>query len=279
MLNPIDPQVIRSVAELQRWSRRRARGGPADRARADHGRAARGPPVAGAARLPPGRPRGGVDLREPHPVRAGRGLRALPARPRPRPRGAAQGRRRRRVRAVGRGDLPERRRDLGRRRAAHRGPVRPQPTRPLPRRHDRGGAALQRRAPARRGLRREGLPAARGDPPDGARSRLRDRGRRRADRARARRPRDELAQRVPLRARTPAGDRAPRRAARGARVGARGRARRGGARRAGAPADREGAAGGARLRGARRRRHARAAARPCAARRCSRWRFASRARA
>ena len=58
--------------------------------------------------------------------------------------------------------------------------------------------------PARRALRREGLPAARRHPPHGRRPRHGRRDRRHADRARARRPGDVVAQRLPVarRART-----------------------------------------------------------------------------
>ena len=52
-------------------------------------------------------------------------------------------------------------------------------------------------APRRRLLRPEGCPAGRGHPPDGARSRLPGSDRGAADRARGRRPRPELAQRLP----------------------------------------------------------------------------------
>ena len=48
------------------------------------------------------------------------------------------------------------------------------PTRPLPRRDDRRHEAVRRRPPGRRGVRREGLPAAGDHPPDGGGPRPRD---------------------------------------------------------------------------------------------------------
>jgi pantothenate synthetase len=154
MLNPIEPRVIRASRTCS-WSDATRARPPADRARADHGRAARGPPVAGAARLSPGRARGRLDLREPHPVRPAEDFARYPR------------------------DLDS---DLDALRKVGADVVfapsveeiypsgdatwvdverltrawRAQPTRPLPRRDDGGGAALQCRAPARRHLRREG---------------------------------------------------------------------------------------------------------------------------
>ena len=88
--------------------------------------------------------------------------------------------RRRRLRAVGRRGLPGRRR--------RRSPSSParwprprgrDPARPLPRRADRGRQAVRAGPARRRGLRREGLPAARADPADGRRPLPRRRGGRR----------------------------------------------------------------------------------------------------
>ena len=123
------------------------------------------------------RPRGGrlrgpgrrVDLRQPDAVRARRGPRPLPAHLRRRPRAVCRAGRRRRVRAVGRRGLPGRRARRspstpGRSPPCSRAPSRPDP---LPRRAHRGRQALRPGPPRRRGVRREGLPAAGADPADG----------------------------------------------------------------------------------------------------------------
>ncbi len=93
-----------------------------------------------------------------------------------------------------------------------------QPPGALRRRRHRGVQAVQHRAPARRDLRREGLPAAGGDPAHGRRSEHAAGGRRPADGARARRPGDVVAQQVPLARRAAARARAVARARRGARA-------------------------------------------------------------
>ena len=62
--------------------------------------------------------------------------------------------------------------------------------------------AVQPGPARRRAVRREGLAAARGDPPHGRRSRFRHRDRRRADPARGRRPRAVVAQRLSRRPRS-----------------------------------------------------------------------------
>ena len=68
---------------------------------------------------------------------------------------------------------------------------------PLPRRHHRRRQALQLGPARRRLLRAEGRPAGRRDRADDPRPRLPGRDRGAADRPRGRRPRDELAQRLP----------------------------------------------------------------------------------
>ncbi len=85
---------------------------------------------------------------------------------------------------------------------------RPLPARPraLPRRHHRRRQALQHRPARRRLLRPEGRPAGGGDPPHGPRPRHPGADRGAADRARGRRPGDELAQRLPRPACPRAGD-------------------------------------------------------------------------
>ena len=121
-----------------------------------------------------GRPRARHDLRQPAAVRAERGLRPLPAHPRgATSRSAAARRRRRRLRPAGGRDVPGRRAaGTGRSRARSATMLEgAQPARPLRRRADRRAQAAQP-DPARPGrLRREGLPAADPDPPDGARPR------------------------------------------------------------------------------------------------------------
>ena len=75
------------------------------------------------------------------------------------------------LRAGGRGALPARLRDLGRRRARLAGPRRRPPARPFPGRRDHLPEALQHRPPAPRLLRPEGRAAGRGRPPDDPRPR------------------------------------------------------------------------------------------------------------
>ena len=228
-----------------------ARGRAHDRPRADHGRAARGPPVAARRRAGALRCGRHEPVRQPHPVRAGRGSARVPARRGARPRARRRARGRRRLRPESGGDLPGRVRDRGRGRGrAHRrarGRQRTPGRRPLPRRHHGGGEALRVGRPRRRLLRAEGRPAGDGDPSHGARPRLSRRDRGAADRARAGRPCVELAQRIPRpRGPTPGGRASPRArrgrgggrrrdhlGRRGARRGA-GRAR-GGGHRAGLP--------------------------------------------
>ena len=187
------PSVARTRAELADAARR-ARGRPASgsgscRRWAPSTRATPACSGSPASRVGDG-PVVVVDLRQPAPVRRRRGPRPLPAHPRRRPQGLRARGRRHRVRA-------ERRRGLPRRRTpqvtvepgpAGDGPRGPDPARPLPRRADRGRQAVRPGPPRRRGLRGEGLPAARADPADGRRPLPRRRGRRRRDRARARRP-------------------------------------------------------------------------------------------
>ena len=159
--------------------------------------------------------RRGVDLRQPDAVRARRGLHPLPARPRRRRPQARDGGSRPRVRAGARRDVPARRRHARARRRARGAAGRGAPPGPLRGRRDGGREALRRRRPLRRSLRAQGLPAAPRRPAHGARP-LRAGGDRRAPhRARAGRPGDELAQRLPL----PGGARAGARARAGPRRG------------------------------------------------------------
>ena len=149
----------------------------------DHGRPARGPPVAGAAwRRAARRPGGGQPLRQPDPVRAPTRT-STPIRA-TRPRDAALlagGRLRPAVRAHGRPRCT--------RRASP--PPSPSPASPSrwtarPGRSHFAGVAtvvtklLIQCAARRRRVRREGLPAAAGDPPPGARPRPAGGDRRRA---------------------------------------------------------------------------------------------------
>ena len=99
----------------------------------------------------------------------------------------------------GRRDLSPRLFDESRARGAgDRRPRRPISADAFFRRGDGGDEAPQSGAGRRRGLRREGLPAALGDQASRARSRHRHRNRRRADSARGRRPRHVFAQRLSL---------------------------------------------------------------------------------
>ena len=80
-------------------------------------------------------------------------------------------RRRRGVRPDGRDDVPRRVSDPHRTRIARRRHGRGDAARSLPRRDDGGGQAVRGGVASRRGVRREGFPAARRHPADGRRSR------------------------------------------------------------------------------------------------------------
>jgi len=113
-----------TVDEVRSW--RRERGGRW--ASCPRWSAARRPPVPGRGRPPRERPRAGQRVRQPHAVRAARGLRPLPARPREGRGAPGAGRGRRSLRAQPRGDVPARHGDDGRRRlggGAARGERRP----------------------------------------------------------------------------------------------------------------------------------------------------------
>ena len=167
------PELIRDPAAWQASLHRRPRRGRAHRARAHHGLPARRAPLAharGAAARRPGRQARALarhHLREPDPVRAGRGPGPLPARPRGRPRQVRRRRRRRgaRARSDPAAGLPAGLPDLGGGRPrSRRGSAAARRPGPLPRRGHRGGEAL-RPVPAARGpLRREGLAAASSHP-------------------------------------------------------------------------------------------------------------------
>ncbi len=166
------------------------RGRPPGRPRADHGRVARRPrePDGRRARAGGRRPGGGLDLRQPPAVRAGRGSRPLPPHAGGGPQDLRARRRRHRLRAGRRGGLPggrPDRRDPRRRhhraRAARRDPRGTGPARPLPWRADGRGQAVRPGPSRRRGLRAEGLPAARADPAAGPRPLPGARGGRRTD--------------------------------------------------------------------------------------------------
>ena len=73
------PAVIRTLPALRKRAGARPRQGRKHRTRAHDGCAARRPSGAGAAGAAPGRSRGGIDLRQPGPVRAERRLRQLSA--------------------------------------------------------------------------------------------------------------------------------------------------------------------------------------------------------
>ena len=190
-------QIIRDPDALNEARRRAARGRPHDRLRADHGRAPCRPHGAGrrsAARAPiMSSPRSSSTRPSSAPTRTSPPIRAArpptrrcsrrraarsSGRPTPRPCIRTASRRPSAPAAVG-DDLD------GAARPGHFDGVATvvaAPVRPGPARH--------------RPVRREGLPAARGDPPAGPRPRPADRDRRRADPARRRRPRALLAQRL-----------------------------------------------------------------------------------
>ena len=163
-------EIVRTVADLRarvaRLAARRRPGG----AGADHGRAARGPPDAGAPRPRHRRPGRGVAVRQSHPVRPQRGLRRLPARRRRRRRQADGARRRPAVRArASRRCIPRARSPAISVRGAGRRPGGRAPARLLHRRRHRRRQAAAAGAAGRGGVRREGLPAAPGGPPHGHR--------------------------------------------------------------------------------------------------------------
>ena len=193
------PRVVRTVPALRRAVaefRKRAR---ADRAGAHHGRAACRPPCAGARGAAAGGARRGLDFRQPRPVCAAGGPCDLSANLRCRSRGARRAGRRPGLGAAGRNDVSAGFRDPHRARRAGQGrPRRQVPSAFLRRGGDRGRQALGP-VPARlRDVRREGLSAAQGGDPVGAGSRSAGQDHRRADGARAGRPRDVLAQRLPV---------------------------------------------------------------------------------
>ena len=140
---------------------------------------------------------------------AARGPRPLPPHARRGPQALRARGRGHRLRAQRRGGLP-RRRPAGHdpARSARRGARGQHPPRPLPRRAHGGGQALRPGPPGRRGLRREGLPAAHPDPPDGPGPQPGRRGRRLRDRPRVRRPGAVQPQPLPRRRAAPGGERA-----------------------------------------------------------------------
>ena len=183
-----------------RAARPRAPCGTHDRSRADDGLLPRRPPLADAASARGQRRAGGLAVREPDPVRAGRGLRRISARraARHRPgRGRGRGHP---VLARRRGGLSRRLRHHRRRRRPHRhargrrGPAR---RGALPGRDHRGHKALQHGRPGRGVLRAEGCPAGARDPQAGPRPRHAGPDRGLPHDPRRRRPRAELAERLP----------------------------------------------------------------------------------
>ena len=99
-------RTLRTVAELREALAAPAREALQDRARADDGRAPRGPPVADPPRRRELRSWSLSPVREPRPVQRAQRPRALPARRGRDARAGRRGRRRPAVRAVGRGGLP-----------------------------------------------------------------------------------------------------------------------------------------------------------------------------
>ena len=173
------PQRGRAARAGARLARGRADG----RLRADHGRPARRPSGTGAPGAGALRPGRGLDLRQPDPVRAARGPEPLSARRGRRPRQA------RRAsaptsptcppwpRCIPKGPAPG-----SRSRACRSGPVRRAPAASFPRRRHRRHHAAQPGTGRRRGVRREGLPAAPDRQAPGPRPRHPDRDRGRAPR-------------------------------------------------------------------------------------------------
>ncbi len=194
-------RLVRTKAELRELLAAERGAGRIDRTRADDGLPARRPPIAARRRARALRRRRDEPVRQPDPVPARRGSRRLPARRAARRRSRRGGRRRLRVRAVGRGDLPRRLRDLGHRRGPERGALRrsrPARAGALPRGHDGRHEAAQHRRARRRLLRPKGRSAGDRDPAaHGPRPRLPGRDRGTADDPRERRPRALLAQRLP----------------------------------------------------------------------------------
>ena len=171
-----------------------------DRARPHDGLAARRPSEPDARGRRPMRVRGHEPVREPQPVRARRGLRALSTRRAPGRRACRRGRGRPPVCPASRGGVPGRILHVGRGHRTDRRPVR-SPREPRPGslhrgrdgrdeapRHVRAGCGL---------LRSEGLSAVARDPPPGARPEHPRARRGLSHRPGARRPGAQLPQRVP----------------------------------------------------------------------------------
>ena len=188
------------LAPLRAWvSRVRAQRGNRG-AGPDHGRAARRPSRAGSPRPPPGRSRRGLDLRQSGAIRAARGFRQLSANLGRRHRGAGTALK---VDAIWAPNIATMYPDGFATRIVPGGPAlagledkfRP---------HFFGGVCtvvaklLLQVAPGLRDLRREGLPATQGRDRDGPRPRYSDEDHRPPDGARKGRPRDVVAQRLPL---------------------------------------------------------------------------------
>ena len=184
-----------------RAARARAPRRPRDRAGADDGLLPRRPPVADAPRARGERRRGGLAVREPRPVRPGRGLRRLPARRGsatpswPRPRASTSSSRRRSTRSTPTASTPTV--DVGGLTEMLEGDPAQRGAEHFAGRDHGRHQALQHGRPGRRLLRPEGRPAGARDPQ--ARARPEHPG---ADRglphgARRGRPGAELAQRLP----------------------------------------------------------------------------------
>ena len=220
----VSVRILTTVAELQALADAERAAGRRVALVPDDGSAARGPPLAGRRGPAPRRPRLALDLREPDAVRGCRAI-SRPIR--------ARSRRISRCVATPGVDVvfapaaaemaPGGRADLGRGDGAREAAVRPLAPGAFPRRRDGRDQAAAGRQAARRRLRREGLPAARRDPPAGERPALRRRDRGRADPARAGRARDVEPQRAPRPRGAPPG---PRALAGARRSRARGRRRR-----------------------------------------------------